>query len=336
MERPSVYIILLNWNGAIDTIECLESLRRCKYDNFHVVILDNASKDNSVKRLREYLIENDISFSEYIMRKDNFLEMVKNSIPSEKFLRSVKLIMSEENLGFCKGNNVGLKFSALAGADYILLLNNDTICEPDFLEPMVSECESNKNIGLAGGIICYAEEPAIVWWAGGKFDYFLETKRIGDGRFFDSMNLKEPFKTDWISGCMMLIPRRIYEEVGGLDEDYFIWSEEWDISLRVRARGYSLVVVPSSKIYHKIGKSLGVMVPLYYYYATRNRLLLKKKHLSRFLRFIYLFYFLPSRILRYGYFAMKGRFDLFWAGIYAIYDYFKGKTGKWDKHDRVF
>lgn len=333
-QWPIVYIILLNWNGWQDTIECLDSLEKATYPNFNVVIIDNASANDSVARIRALIKERRIPLAEYKLesRKEQPVP-INAEEPKKTSLRRVELISSAENLGFCAGNNVGMEFAYRAGADYFLILNNDTLVEPTFLQPLVEVAELSDDVGLVGGLICYAESPETIWWAGGVFDTFLETKRMLDGHQTNEIQNDRPFETDWISGCMTLIPRTTFEIVGGYDESFFIWSDEWDLSLRVSQGGKRLLVAPQSKIYHKEGKSLGVLKPLSYYYGTRNRLLLKRKHLRPELRFLFLLWFLPSRLIRYGVFVVKGRLDLVSAGYCAIRDYFLGRTGKWSKHE---
>lgn len=331
-QWPIVYIILLNWNGWQDTIECLESLEKATYPNFNVVIIDNASANDSVARIRAWIKERGIPLAEYKLesRKEQPVP-VNTEEPKKTGLRRVELISSAENLGFCAGNNVGMEFAHRAGAEYFLILNNDTIVEPNFLEPLVEAAETMDNVGLVGGVICYFESPETIWWAGGVFDTFLETKRMLNGHHISEMQNNDPFEAGCITGCMTLIPRRTFKIVGGYDESLFIWIEDWDLSLRVRQGSQSLLVAPQSKIYHKVSKSLGVLKPLSYYYGTRNRLLLKKKHLPWHLRMLFFLWFIPTRPIRFGQFLLQGRFDLIHAGLCAIKDYFLGKSGKWDK-----
>lgn len=333
---PSVYIIILNWNGWKDTLECLDSLSKSTYRNFNVVVVDNASSNDSLERIRQWAEANRIPLSEYELAERNAPLKQKTFAPAnDSGFRNLFLISSKENLGFCGGNNVGMEFSINNGADYLLILNNDTIVEPDFLEPMVQVAEEKSDAGLVGGIICYAESPEIVWYAGGRFNAILENSRIGDKKPLRDILIKltEPcYETEWISGCMTLIPGHIYKKFGGYNEDYFIWSEEWDMSLRLRKAGYRLYVATGSRIYHKAGMSLGRITPLTHYYACRNRLILKKLYLKGFMRFVWYIWFFTTRVIRYTEFAIKGRFDLISAGIDAIKDYFKGRYGKWDKH----
>jgi GT2 family glycosyltransferase len=241
------------------------------------------------------------------------------------------LIRSPENLGFCAGNNVGMRWAFANGADYVLVLNNDTLVSPDFLEHMVEVAESNESVGLVGGVITYCSDPDTVWWAGGSFNRYLIAKRIHEGESVSVVPAPEPFETEWISGCMMMIPSWVYSELGGFDEDYFIWSEEWDYSIRVAKAGHKLIVSPEARICHRIGRSLGIMKPLNYYYGIRNGLLFQRRHLPAYLWYPFFCYYLVNRVVRYAQLYLLGRGDLVRAGLDAIVDFMKGKTGKWAK-----
>ena len=332
---PPVYIIILNWNGWQDTVECLDSLKKATYKNFYVVVVDNASRNDSVDRLRAWATDNGIPVNEYDLENRNAEPLKKRD---EKELpegfRKLHLISSKVNLGFCSGNNVGIEFAVKNGAEYFLILNNDTICEPDFIEPLVNMAETRSDAGLVGGLICYAEAKDIVQVAGGRLNFILEASLIGDFQPLDEFLKGKPeyYETDWVSGCMTLIPARVFKTVGGYNEDFFIWSEEWDLSLRVRHSGYKLYIALGSKIYHKAGMSLGRITPMTHYYANRNRLLLKKLHLRGIKKFLFYLWYIASRFVRWTEFAIKGRFDLISAGIDAIVDHLKGRYGKWSKH----
>lgn len=334
--QPSVYIIILNWNGWQDTVECLDSLLKATYRNFSVVLVDNASKNDSVERIKNWAYERQVPVDEYELQgRTPVLIKKAETDRGESGFKRLHLLCSGENLGFCAGNNAGMEFAVKNGADYLLILNNDTVCEPDFIEPMVEVAERNRDASLVGGVICYAEAPEIVWFAGGRFNSILETRRIGNWQPLANLleTMPEPYyETEWISGCMTLIPQYVYKELGGYNEDFFIWTEEWDLSLRARKAGYKLYVATGSRIYHKAGMSLGRITPLTHYYANRNRLILKKLYLRGLWKWVFWLWHLASRVFRYTEFALKGRFDLISAGIDAIKDYFKGRYGKWDKH----
>lgn len=335
---PKVSIIIINWNGWRDTIECLESILNVDYDNIEIIIIDNASSDESLKKISSWCNQRGTYCQQLSYKLDDFgngsiierFNIENNS--AKNSIQPILLIELAENTGFCLGNNIGMKLAASNGAKFFLILNNDTIVTPSFLKPMVEVAQQEKNIGLVGGVICYAENPDSIWFAGGSFDKYLESKREHDGDIYSADKFERIFDTEWVSGCMTLIPIRTYNQVGGYFEGFFIWSEEWDYSLRAKKAGFRLVIASKARIFHKVGHSLGVMKPLSYYYGTRNRLILKRMHLPRSLRWPFLAFFLLSRIPRYSNFALQGRWDLIKAGGAAIRDYFLGKNGKWMIH----
>lgn len=318
---PLVAIVTLNWNGWPDTIELLASLSKTSYENVLVVIVDNASTNDSVVQIQQWLAENRVSFSLHDA----------GSAPSNRRFpaRHFALVQSKCNLGFCGGNNLGLAWGATAGADYLLVLNNDTLVAPDFIEPLVEAANNVEGVGLLGGVITYCEAMDTVWFAGGTFNRFLESKRLLNGRPVAEVKREEPYETAWISGCMMMIPSDVYGRYGGYEEAYFIWAEEWDYSLKLSEAGFRHVVVPSSRICHKVGRSLGVMQPLNYYYGIRNGMLFKRNYLPSILWHLYLLYYLPNRVLRYAQLLLQGRSDLVRAGVDAVLDGLRGQAGKW-------
>jgi len=330
---PKVAIIVLNWNGWQDTIECLESLNSVDYPGLEVIIVDNASTDSSVREIRSWAHNNISIYSEssQIYSQLNIKSLARGT-KYPKGICQLILLSLDTNTGFCTGNNIGMMQAKADGAEYFLILNNDTIVTPNFLKPMVNAAQLEDNVGLVGGLICYADEPNKIWFAGGIFDKYLESHRRLDGHSVSEITPDKVLDADWISGCMMLIPRAVYEQIGGFYEGFFIWGEEWDYSIRVKRAGYRLVISTNSHIYHKVGHSLGVLKPLSYYYGTRNRLLLKRMHLPWSRRARFIVWFLLSRIPRYLQFALRGRWDLIQAGCAAIRDYFIGRTGKWRAH----
>jgi GT2 family glycosyltransferase len=332
---PSVAVVLLNWNGCHDTLDCLESLRQVDYPRFEVVIVDNASTDGSCARFVAWAAAAGIALEQPAQVG---IPPANGSRPPVPYggpgLRRIFLLSHSENTGFCAGNNLGLAHAMAAAADYALVLNNDTTVDPDFLWPLVEAAQVEPRAGLIGPVICYHGQPETIWYAGGEFDRWLETRRLGDREPVSSQSGGEPFTTQWISGCATFIPRTTYLHYGGYHEDFFIWSEEWDYSLRVSAGGSRLLVVPNSRVYHKVGRSLGDLKPLSYYYGTRNRLLLKRMHLGPGRRLAALVVFLLIRVPRYAQFTFTGRMDLVSSGLAAIRDYLLQRTGKWRAHDR--
>lgn len=242
---PSVTIITLNWNQPHYTLACLRSLQSVTYPNFKVIVLDNGSKDDSIAQIRAVL-------------------------PEQNY--PVELIENGHNLGFAEGNNVGIRKALNDGADYVLLLNNDTEVAPDFIEPLVKMAQSNPNIGITGSKIYYFDEPERLWSAGGTIAATGATHQLGVNEF-DSPELNQLRKVDYVSGCAMLVKRAVIEKVGMLDARFFAYYEETDWCARTARAGYSIWYVPQSKIWHKISLKARDFTPYYVYLMSRNRLL---------------------------------------------------------------
>jgi GT2 family glycosyltransferase len=245
-KLPSVVIIVLNWNGLADTLECLESLARLDYPTYEVVVVDNGSTDGSVEAIR--------------MR-----------------FPQVTLIENGENLGYTGGNNVGLQYALAQGADYALLLNNDTEVALDFLRRLLDAMEADPLIGMAGPTIYYHERPDIIWSAGGAIDWQRgSTRMVGLDERDEGQFGAEPRPVDFVTGCAMLVRQTVMEQVGLLDERFFAYYEETEWCVRVARAGYKIVHVPLAQIWHKISPSARADSPLVHYYMTRNRLLFLK------------------------------------------------------------
>jgi len=244
--NPRVSIIILNWNGLEDTIECLESLRNITYQNYEAIVVDNGSAGEDVAVLR-------LKFWEYI-----------------------HLIENDRNYGFCEGNNIGIRYALKNETDYVLLLNNDTIVAPDFLSQLLGVAESNPDIGLLGPKIYFYFEPNRIWFAGGRISFASIHSARGrwdiDRGQFDKID-----RVDFVSGSCMLVKACVLKSVGLLDPVYFFGLEDVDLSLRATRAGFSNVFVPSSRIWHKSGKS-AARNPDVPYFTSRNEIILARKH----------------------------------------------------------
>lgn len=252
---PTVYIIVLNYNGSDDTITCLNSLLKISYNNYKIVIVDNASTDKSIDAINLY------------MKDTESIDMIK-------------LIVSKKNGGYGYGNNLGIKYALSKNADYILVLNNDTIVSTSFLEPLVATCVSDSSIGICGGQIFYADKPDVFWFNGGTYNACTGRIIHKDIGKINQGQLPEK-NTTFISGCMWLIPKRIFHDVGMINEEYFMYIEDLEFTQRVLEKGYRLKVVENSKIYHSVGGSSGgEMSAFTIYWMTKNCLLFMKKHMK--------------------------------------------------------
>lgn len=226
MTDPRVAVLVLNWNGADDTIDCVHSLQQITYANAEVLVIDNGSSDDSVTRLKQ-------AFPEL-----NILEL-------------------ESNRFFGGGNNAGLQWAQEKGLEYVIFLNNDTTVEPDFIEPLLGGFKSTSNVGMVAPLMCYASKPDLIWYGGGKVNLWtgvVEHKHIRK----DVAVLESQIQTtDYITGCCLMMPTSLVSVLGGFDPDFKMYGEDVDLSLRTRAAGYELRLVPESKIYHKVSASVG-------------------------------------------------------------------------------
>jgi GT2 family glycosyltransferase len=246
MKSPQVAVIVLNWNGLVDTLECLESLACLDYPDYEVVMVDNCSMDGSA-------------------------EVIREQFPK------VILIENEENMGFTGGNNVGLRYAMAHGADYVLLLNNDTVVDPAFLRVMVDAAGIEPAIGIAGPTIYYHERPDIIWSAGGAIDWQRgSTRMVGLNERDEGQFGTEPRTVDFVTGCAMLVRRSVLEQAGLLDERFFAYYEETEWCVRTARAEFQIVHVPLAHIWHKISPAAQADSPLVHYYMTRNRLLFLK------------------------------------------------------------
>lgn len=247
-NSPKVTVVILNWNGKKDTVECLESLKQITYPNYEILLVDNGSTDGSTEFFREYCPE-------------------------------IEVIESEKNLGFTGGCNIGIKKAISSSADYILLLNNDVAVEPDFLDELVSVAKKNENVGILGTKINYYDASEQIWAAGGFINYWICLVAYHGMNEPNTEKYSYEKDVDFVSGCAMLIRAEVFQKTGLLDEKYFAYFEDVDICLMARKNGYGIRYVPSAKIYHKVSRtSGGALSPFSLYYNTRNKLLFLRKH----------------------------------------------------------
>ena len=257
-NRPKVAIIILNWNGKEDTIECLESLKHITYPNYEILLVDNGSTDGSVECFRERY-------------------------------PGMEIIETGENLGFAEGNNVGIRKAMDDGADYVLLLNNDTVVDPEFLGNLVYSAETHTKAGIVGPKI-YFYDSTRIQSCGGKISLFRGIV-YGQNKYQnDSNQSNATINTEFLSGCAMLIKRRVFENVGLFDVLYFAYYEDTDLCVRTKSAGYDLLCVQSSRIWHK-GSQSSKVNKFGLYYGTRNMIKFEKKYANRMQFFLFIIYF---------------------------------------------
>ncbi|MFT8929773.1 MAG: glycosyltransferase family 2 protein [Sporolactobacillus sp.] len=247
MSEINVAIIIVNWNGYQDTIECCKSLEKINYKSFKVFIVDNGSTNESCKILR------------------NFIDTETNI--------DIELLCSHVNAGFAAGNNIAIKRVLDENFKYIWLLNNDTVTDISSLTEMVNVIDQDHSIGIAGSKIYYYQSNKL-WFAGGLVNTWTgNTKHIG-WQQEDNGRYSHTKEVDYITGCSMIISREVIEQVGLLPEYYFLYFEETEYNLQVKKAGWRIVYVPKSKIYHKVSRSSGAgrhLNPRVNYYMIRNQ-----------------------------------------------------------------
>jgi len=250
MKRsPKVAIVVLNWNGLADTSECLESLRTMAYPNYQTIVIDNGSSGNDAEVLQE------------------------------RFSDSIQLIASAENVGFASGCNMGMRCALADGADYVLLLNNDTVVDPAFLSVLVQAAEETPDGAAFCPKICYYERPRVIQSTGGRVNAWMGTAwQVGRDRL-DEGPYGRIEERDYADGACMLIGRSALERVGLLDEDYFAYWEETDWCARAREMGLRSYYVANARIWHKAARSQAPDSN-YYYLFRRNALLFLRKRKS--------------------------------------------------------
>lgn len=262
-----IVFIILNFNGKKDTLECLDSLKKLEAGppgggwQLETVVVDNASKDNSVRVIRE------------------------------KFPQTV-VIENKENLGFAEGNNVGIRYALKNKADYCLILNNDTLIDKSALVQLIKVIKKDKKIGIVSPKIYFApgfeyhkdrykknERGKVIWYAGGIIDWdnVLAFHRGVDE--VDKGQYDKEEKTDFATGCCMLIRKELFEEIGLFDKKYFLYWEDVDFCQRAKRANFKVIYVPKAILWHKnAASSGGAGKETSVYYQTRNRILFALKY----------------------------------------------------------
>jgi GT2 family glycosyltransferase len=241
-DDQKIYIIVLTWNQHSLTVDCVRSLMNLDDLEHRVVVVDNGSQDGTVEKLQA------------------------------QFGEQIDLIANRENLGFGGGNNIGIRYALDRGADCVMLLNNDTVVDPEFLQPLVSVLQSNKQIGAVTPKIYFMHDPQRIWAAGGEIHWWLG--RVGNRGYnqLDCGQFDQAELVDYAPGCCLLFSRAALEKVGLLDERYFAYFEDTDWSMRARQYGFEIWYEPTSKIWHVSRASLPRASPFLYYLGTRNTL----------------------------------------------------------------
>jgi GT2 family glycosyltransferase len=300
---PKVFVIVLNWNQGEDTIECLESLYGNNYPNYDVVIVDNDSQDDSIARISAYAkgeVAVESPFLPYSCRTESIqvinysrreAEDIQVTTLSKKIAeegrnkasnRSLVIIENEQNFGYPEGNNVGLRYALKASADYVLLLNNDTVVDKHFLTELVCAADKDASIGVIGPKIFRYDLPNVIQATGARIDFWRgRAISLNKGKTDDEIEhftVDDLLPADFVPGACFLIKRKVIEDVGKLDPTYFLYGEELDWCVRISRAGYRIVCDLNSKIWHKKAASTSKAKRVAEYYDHRNWVINERKY----------------------------------------------------------
>ena len=287
---PKVTAIVLNYLAETeeDTIDCIESLQASDYPRLDILLVDNAAPLEVSRRLAE-------------------------RFPEVTFLRS------ESNLGFAGGNNFGIELALRRGCDYLLLLNNDAVVEPDCVSHLVKAAESRPGVACVGGKILYHDEPNRIWFGGG---WFSAMRGLGMHRDMGAIDHTPQGGTaeevTFLTGCCMLLSAPAVAAVGGFQEDFFAYVEDAELSVRLQQAGYRLVYHPAARLYHRTPVDPGAGAPGNIMLRDRNRRRLMQRRFpwSRRLPFI-LFYYASRAVYAGRFLAQRDwpRLRAIWRGV---------------------
>jgi len=260
-----IFIVILNWNNYADTFECLKSVDKLRIGKFdlRVVVVDNGSSDDSCENIRNFQLSN-----------SNF-----------------HLIENNQNLGYAGGNNVGMRYALESGADWVMVLNNDTEVDHDLVVQLIEAAERDGKVGVLTPKIYFArgsefhkskykksELGNVIWSAGGEMDW---NNVFGKNRGVDEVDSgKYDFEeeVEFATGACVFLRATALDEVGLFDERYFAYFEDADLVMRMRRAGWKIVYVPKAKLWHKVSRSSGIGSKLNDYFIIRNRLYFGMKY----------------------------------------------------------
>ncbi|EGT3616928.1 glycosyltransferase family 2 protein [Clostridium perfringens] len=341
-----VYIILVNWNGFKDTIECLESIYNNKYVNYNIVVVDNNSQNESVEKIQQWALKNHKKIK--VCTKKESENLYANELDETE---KIFIIKNEDNYGFANANNLGIKFAMKdSKCKYVWILNNDTIIDSKALINMVELAESKENIGIIGSKLLYFYDKnmiqeiygEVLWSDNGRG---LGNKELDLGQWDKNIEIKQ----GRIMGASMLVNMDSIKKVGLISEKYFMEYEETDWCMRFLNKGYKILYCYSSKVWHKEGgtiKDLGVKKkkflwkefeiesPLKFlihnYYSFRNNIYFTKKFFRDDI-VKYNLIILPKKFIYYlikAYVNKENRKEYIKLVFRAISDGYSGKMGK--------
>jgi len=295
---PRVSIILLNWNGLDDTLECLGTICRSDYPNYDIIVVDNCSTDDSIKT---------------IFQKFPQVFLIKNSI----------------NLGYTGGNNIAMRYAVEHDTDYVWLLNNDTVVETDTLSKIVATAERDPAIGMVSPLVYFYGEPDVIQFCGSQIDWeSASISPFSDPQSYEK-NKNKPISL-W--GTALLIKRDVVEKIGYLDDKFFAYGEDEDYSIRVIRAGFRNEVQIYAKIHHKDSRSTGGrQSPLQVFLRLRNRYFIWSDKLRGVEKLNFMRRYLAFAISNIAEFKRMNLNEAVDAGLGGIWAALNNKGGPWER-----
>ncbi len=344
MERSRAAIVVLNWNGWRDTVDCLESLQRLTFPDFQVILVDNGSTDDSVERIKAWARgegsgesrhtaargPKPIAVAEYTREEaeGGGLPTSEAALGAMGSPRRLVLIRNATNLGFGCGTNVGLRYAVKRRFDYIGPLNNDTSAPPEYLSRLIGTLDSHGEFMAISPKILYADDPGKVFYAGGWARLWRSSVGYVGHQQRDRETWRGVRETSFVSGCCFLGRRALFESIGFFDEDFFFGYDEVAYSHVARRRGFAVGVDLDAVMYHKHGRSYGDREPFRVYHNTKNHVLMLRKYGSALEQMAGLPIYslvLAKLFLIWG---VTGRFSLIAAALRGVVDCLRGEYGR--------
>ncbi len=286
---PLVYVVTLTWNRRQDTIDCLASLTRMTYPNYQVLVVDNASSDGTPDAIRDLFPE-------------------------------AELLANDRNHGFQGGFNIGMRHALKCGAQFILVINNDTIVQPDMLDELMAYAGA-PDVGMLAPKIFYFAEPTRIWSVGGdRHPITFEVTHKGDGQL-DCGQWDQVIERDFLTGCAILISVELLKRIGLFDTGYHpAYYEDADLCVRARNAGFRLLLVPSARMWHKVASSSGgADSPYERYLMARHSVRYFRKYVRGWRWLIVVPYRLGSAVKTTLRLVRRKRFEsisAYWRGLY--------------------
>lgn len=273
-----VAVIIVNYNCFQDTQETIGSLREFDQDLFDIFLVDNHSTEDNLLEISRYASQQKIDF-----------------IPLEK------------NLGFAGGNNVAIQKTLELGYDYIFLLNPDTLVEDKRFFEVLEQELITTGADIIGPLIKYYPEKDKIYFDGGFVDKYTGLTKMRGKKKKDQGQYRESVECDFITGCAILIKRQVFEKIGLLPEEYFLYFEEADFCLQAKKAGFKVVFTSKTFLYHKVSTSIDYLSNTYLYYMVRNQRLFSKKYVRWYFQPIFWIFYLFIWFGGYCLLALKNR-----------------------------